>query len=165
MGISISSRLVCVSRWSYNRTHSRIPYPTKKEQLLRLTTLSSSRRCTPTSLIDIQLPFPDIQFLFSARIEINLVHKVQVRIEQSEIVDALQDIDEDPIRQILISIVIWCASAPFSPLPSLLKSGAEHHSSPVALTVDANEDGDAPPLALRSDERDKGVSAITYLHA
>ena len=92
----------------------------------------------PTSPIDIQLTFPDIQFLLSTRIQINLVHKVHVRIEKSEIVDTLQDVDEDPIRQILIPIVICCASAPFP--PSLLESGAEHHSSPVALTVDANED-------------------------
>ena len=41
-----------------------------------------------------------------------------MRIEQSEIVDALQDIDEDPIRQILIPIVICCASAPFPPFLS-----------------------------------------------
>ena len=86
-----------------------------------------------TSLIDIQLTFTDIKFHLSTRIQINLVHKVQVRIEKSEIVDTLQDIDEDPIRQILISIVICCASAPFPPFPS--ESGAEHYSSPSSLNV------------------------------
>ena len=68
-----------------------------------------------TSLVDIQLTFTDIKFLLFTRIQVNLEHKIQVRIEKSEVVDTLQDIDEDPIRQVLILIVICFASAPFSP--------------------------------------------------
>ena len=80
-----------------------------------------------TSLVDIQLTSTDIKFLLSTRIQVNLEYKVQVRIEKSEVVDTLQDIDEDPIRQILILIVICCASAPFFPRP---ESEAEYYSSP-----------------------------------
>ena len=69
-----------------------------------------------SSLIDIQLAFAEIKFLLSTRIHINLVQKIQVRIEKSEVVETLQHIDEDPIRQILTLIVTCCASAPFSPL-------------------------------------------------
>ena len=79
-----------------------------------------------TSVVDIQLTSTDIKFL-STRIQVNLEYKIQVRIEKSEVVDTLQDIDEGPIRQVLMLIVICCASAPFFPRS---ESEAEYYSSP-----------------------------------